>query len=71
MRWILLVAALLLGTASQAHEGDTITYTPYEEDQKIVFEFYFDHNYLVTDFVRFEDTDGYWHSYYVLTHGDS
>jgi intracellular sulfur oxidation DsrE/DsrF family protein len=43
MRWILLVVALLQGAACLAQEGETITYTPYEEDQKVVFEFYFDH----------------------------
>ena len=42
MRWILLVVAIFHG-AALAQEGETVTYTPYEEDQKIVFEFYFDH----------------------------
>ena len=36
-----------------------------------LFEFYFAQNYLLTDFIRFEDPDGFWRSYYVLTLGDS
>ncbi|KPJ90201.1 MAG: hypothetical protein AMJ53_14555 [Gammaproteobacteria bacterium SG8_11] len=43
MRWILLILALFHGGTSIAQQGETISYTPYEEDQKIVFEFYFDH----------------------------
>jgi len=46
MRWILLIAAVVTlaqsGT-SFAQQSATIVNTPYEEDQKIVFEFYFDH----------------------------
>jgi len=43
MRWILLCAALVFATASSAEDGARFTYTPYTENQKIVFEFYFDH----------------------------
>ena len=35
-----------------------------------LFEYYFAHNYLLTDFIRFEDSSGFWRSYYVLTLGD-
>ena len=34
---------------------------------RAVFEHYFDHDYLVTDFVREQDDEGVSHSYYVLT----
>ena len=36
-----------------------------------LFEYYFARNYLLTDFIRFEDSGGFWRSYYVLTLGDS
>ncbi|HSG14886.1 MAG TPA: hypothetical protein VLE70_01020, partial [Anaerolineae bacterium] len=36
-----------------------------------LFEYYFAQNYLLTDFVRFEDSGGFWRSYYVLTLGNS
>lgn len=42
MRWIFLCAALWC-SASSAEGGATTTYPPYAENQKIVFEFYFDH----------------------------
>jgi intracellular sulfur oxidation DsrE/DsrF family protein len=41
--WILVFAALGYSAASIAEDGDAITYTPYTENQKIVFELYFDH----------------------------
>jgi predicted GNAT superfamily acetyltransferase len=43
----------------------------WREHTREVFEHYFAQNYMITDFVRFKDKDGYWHSYYVLTLGDS
>ena len=46
MRWILLVVAIVTlaySAVSFAQQSEPIVYTPYEEDQKIVFEFYFDH----------------------------
>ncbi len=38
---------------------------------RALFEHYFAANYVVTDFVRFEDSSGAPHNYYVLTQGDS
>lgn len=38
---------------------------------RALFEHYFAANYMLTDFVRFEDPEGLAHSYYVLTHGGS
>lgn len=38
---------------------------------RALFEHYFAANYVLTDFVRFEDSSGIPHNYYVLTHGDS
>jgi predicted GNAT superfamily acetyltransferase len=35
-----------------------------------IFEHYFRDNYILTDFVRFQDAAGSERSYYVLTHGD-
>jgi intracellular sulfur oxidation DsrE/DsrF family protein len=35
--------AFFFCAASFAQEGAEVSYTPYEQDQKIVFEFYFDH----------------------------
>lgn len=41
--------------------------TAWREHTRDLFEHYFNHNYLLTDFVRFEDHGGFWRSYYVLT----
>lgn len=41
----------------------------WREHTRELFEHYFSHNYLLTDFVRFEDNDGLWRSYYILTSG--
>jgi predicted GNAT superfamily acetyltransferase len=38
---------------------------------RALFEHYFAANYVVTDFVRFEDSEGFAHNYYVLTLGDA
>jgi intracellular sulfur oxidation DsrE/DsrF family protein len=43
MRWILWVVVFFHCTASFAQEDAVVTYPPYQQDQKIVFEFYFDH----------------------------
>jgi predicted GNAT superfamily acetyltransferase len=37
---------------------------------RALFEFYFSRNYMLTDFIRFQNPDGYLRSYYVLTQGD-
>jgi predicted GNAT superfamily acetyltransferase len=36
-----------------------------------VFEYYFAKNYMITDFTRFQASDGFWRGYYILTLGDS
>jgi predicted GNAT superfamily acetyltransferase len=41
----------------------------WRETTRALFEHYFDSNYVVTDFVRFEDSAGRMHNYYVLTRG--
>ncbi len=43
----------------------------WREHTRNLFEYYFERNYLVSDFVRHKETDGLWRSYYVLTFGDS
>jgi predicted GNAT superfamily acetyltransferase len=43
----------------------------WRESTRALFEHYFAANYVVTDFVRFEDSSEIPHNYYVLTLGDS
>lgn len=42
----------------------------WREHTRELFEHYFAENYLVTDFVRFEDSEGFGRNYYILTYGD-
>jgi predicted GNAT superfamily acetyltransferase len=41
----------------------------WRDSTRSLFEHYFDADYVVTDFVRFDDSEGRHHSYYVLTRG--
>jgi len=43
MRWLLFVLVFFHCAVCFAEESATFTYTPYKEQQKIVYEFYFDH----------------------------
>ncbi len=52
-------------------EGNQDLAVAWREHTRNLFEYYFDRNYLVTDFVRNRDEDGFERSYYVLTFGDS
>ena len=43
----------------------------WREHTRQIFEYYFDHGYLVTDLVRGADKDGHDVSYYILSYGDA
>lgn len=51
-------------------EQDMSLALAWRDSTRALFEHYFATNYVLTDFVRFEDPNGFQHSYYVLTHGD-
>ncbi|HCB49609.1 MAG TPA: hypothetical protein DEP47_08820, partial [Chloroflexi bacterium] len=52
-------------------QTDITLATAWRNHSRRLFEHFFDHNYLITDFVRRLDDSGFSRSYYILIHGDA